>query len=300
MEPGLQTHIEHKIITIRDVQVMLDSDLAVLYQTETKFINRAVKRNPNRFPEGFVFELTNEEYQNLKFQSGTSSSTHGGRRTNPIAFTEQGVAMLSAVLQTDIAISVSIQIMKAFMLMRKFILQNATVFKRLDQLELKQLQTDQKIEKVFQALESGQPKPDKGIFFDGQIFDAYAFIADLIKTANEEIILIDNFIDETVLTFLSKRKDSVNAIIFTKNISKQLQLDLEKHNAQYKPITIKTFAQSHDRFLLIDRKTLYHIGASLKDLGKKWFAFSRMDSMVEMISMNLKSAITQKSPYSTP
>lgn len=257
---------------------MLDSDLAKLYQTETKFINRAVKRNPQRFPEAFMWQLTEKEWTNLKYQIGTSSE-HGGRRTAPYVFTEQGVAMLSSVLNTERAISASIQIMQAFVAMRKFLLNNASIFQRLDQIELKQMKTDEKIEKIFNALEAGKPKPDKGIFFEGQIFDAYVFVADIIKKAKTDIILIDNYVDETVLTLLAKRKKNLNATIYTKQISKQLKFDLDKHNSQYPHITIRTFPNSHDRFLIIDQKELYHLGASLKDLGKKWFAFSKMDTL---------------------
>ncbi|MEO7314402.1 MAG: ORF6N domain-containing protein, partial [Ginsengibacter sp.] len=178
-------------------------------------------------------------------------------------------------------------IMRAFVSMRKFLTQNASVFQRIDHLELKQLQTDEKLNQVFKALEAGQPQPDKGIFFDGQIFDAYSFVAGLVKMANIEIVLIDNYVDETVLTLLGKRKLKVAATIYTKSISKSLQLDVEKHNAQYPSITVKTFTQSHDRFLVIDQKELYHLGASLKDLGKKWFAFSKMDSFTAQVLDNL-------------
>jgi hypothetical protein len=209
----------------------------------------------------------------------------------PYVFTEQGVAMLSTVLRSEIAIQVSIQIMQAFVYMRKFLLQNASVFQRLDQLELKQVQTNDKIERIFKALEAGQPEPDKGIFFDGEIFDAYSFVSDLIKKAKQEIILIDNYPDDSVLTLLSKRTKDVKATMYTKVISKAFQLDLEKHHAQYPEIQILQFSQSHDRFLLIDRKDLYHFGASLKDLGKKWFAFSKMDSFVEVVIKQLQLEI---------
>lgn len=178
--------------------------------------------------------------------------------------------------------------MQAFVNMRKFLLQNASVFQRLGQLELKQLQTDEKIERVFKALEAGQLQPDKGIFFDGQIFDAYSFVADLTKKAENHIIVIDNYVDESVLTLLGKRKEKVTVTVYTREINKTLQLDLQRHNSQYPPIAVKTFAQSHDRFLLIDKKELYHIGASLKDLGKKWFAFSRMDSLTGQVLKQLK------------
>jgi hypothetical protein len=203
--------------------------------------------------------------------------------------------MLSAVLQSEVAILVSVQIMQAFVNMRKFLMQNASVFQRLDQLEIKMLKADEKFDMVFKALEAGQIKANKGIFFNGQIFDAYAFVADLIKSAENEIVLIDNYIDESVLTLLSKRKTDIACTVYTKTISKQLQLDMEKHNAQYPHILIKPFNHNHDRFLILDQKELYHFGASLKDLGKRpvvsavepWFAFSKMDGMAEIIISNL-------------
>jgi hypothetical protein len=268
--------IQNKIISVRGVQVMLDSDLAILYQTETKFINRAVKRNLLRFPEAFMFQLSESEWTNLKFQFGTSSE-HGGRRSIPFAFTEQGVAMLSAVLNTERAITISIQIMQAFVAMRNFLHNNASVFQRLDQVELKQLKTDEKLEQIFKALEAGKPEPNQGIFFDGQIFDAYAFMSGIIKKAKKEIILIDNYIDESTLTHLSKKDNLVKVILYTKTISQQLTLDVKKANEQYSGFEIQSFAKSHDRFLVIDGNTVYHIGASLKDLGKKWFAFTKME-----------------------
>ena len=279
--------IQSRIYTVRGIQTMLDSDLALLYGTETKFINRAIKRNPSRFPDSFVFQLSEGEWNHLKFQLGTSNS-HGGRRTLPFVFTEQGVAMLSSVLNTETAIQASVQIMQAFVSMRTFLIDNASVFQRLDHIETRQLQTDEKIEHIFQALESGQPKPDKGIFFDGQMFDAYVFVAERIKSATRDIILIDTYIDESVLMLLSKRNPKVKATIYTKTISKQLQLDLKKHNTQYPPITITQLTQSHDRFLIIDQTELYHIGASLKDLGNKWFAFSKMDHLTEVVLSRLK------------
>ncbi|MCH8485765.1 MAG: ORF6N domain-containing protein [Candidatus Cyclonatronum sp.] len=282
-------NIEDGIFTVRGIQVMLDSDLAVLYQTETKVINRAVKRNPLRFPEAFMFQLTEKEWTDLKFQFGTSSE-HGGRRTLPYVFTEQGVAMLSAVLNTERAISASVQIMQAFVAMRKFLLNNASVFQRLDQVELKQLKTDVKLEQIFKALEAGKIKPSQGIFFDGQIFDAYVFASDLIKKAKNELILIDNYIDETTITHLAKKAKKVKVLLYTKTTSKQLLLDIKKANEQYdNSFELKELKNSHDRFLILDGKELYHIGASLKDLGKKWFAFSKMeDSMLHLILEQLK------------
>lgn len=281
--------IENRIFTIRGLQVMVDRDLAELYQTETKFINRAVKRNPQRFPEEFMWQLSEKEWTNLKYQFGTSSE-HGGRRTLPYVFTEQGVTMLSAVLNTEVAIQVSIQIIQAFVAMRKFLLNNASVFQRLDQVELKQLKTDEKLEQIFKALESGKPEPSQGIFFDGQIFDAYAFFSSIIKKAKQEIILIDNYIDESTLTHLAKKEKHVKVYLYTKTISKQLTLDTQKANEQYGGFEIQSFSKSHDRFLIIDGSTVYHIGASLKDLGKKWFAFTQMDKdTVETILKAIKN-----------
>jgi len=280
--------IEGKIFTVRDVQAILDKDLAHFYEVKPIRLREQVKRNPKRFPSDFVFQLTEDEVDSLVSQNAIPSKQSLGGYL-PYVFTEQGVAAVSGVLKSDKAAEVSIAIVRAFVAMRKFLINNASVFQRLDRLELKQLQSDEKFERIFKALEAGQPKLDKGLFFDGQVFDAYAFVADLIKKAKNEIILIDNYIDESVLTLLSKRQKDVSAILYTRSISKTLQLDLEKHHAQYPEIQVKTFAQSHDRFLLIDQSDLYHIGASLKDLGKKWFAFSRMDSMTALLLSQLKN-----------
>ncbi len=221
-----------------------------------------------------MFRLSDKEWGNLKSQNATSS--WGGRRKLPNVFTEQGVSTLSGVLHSKIAIQVNIAIMRAFVGMRKFLMANVNIFQRLDKLELKQFETDNKVGQIINALENNTLKPKQGIFYNGQIFDAYKFVAELIKGAKKSITLIDNYIDETVLTLFSKNQ-KVNVEIYTKNISKQLKLDLDKYNAQYKPIRIKKFNQAHDRFLIIDNKEIYHFGASLKDLGKKWFAFSRFD-----------------------
>ena len=296
-----EKYIKNLIYTIRGKQVMLDNDLAELFQVETKYLNRAVKRNIQRFPDSFRFQLTSEEYdflisqiviskenvlnsqnktiknnQILRFQNGTSSSKHGGRRYIPYVFTEQGVSMLSAVLHSEKAIQVSIQIMNTFVGMRKFLLENATIFQKFIQIEQKLIKHDEDFEKIFKAIEAKEIKPKQGIFFEGQIFDAYLFISTLIKNAKQSITLIDNYIDETVLTLFSKNQ-KVKVTIYSKNITKQIKLDLEKYNSQYNSITIKKFNSSHDRFLIIDDKQIYHFGASLKDLGKKWFAFSKFD-----------------------
>ncbi|WP_207386021.1 ORF6N domain-containing protein [Legionella gresilensis] len=272
--------IQHKIYHIRGVAVMLDSDLAQLYDVETKVFNQAVKRNEERFPEAFRFQLTLEELNSLRSQIVTSN-TRGGRRYLPYAFTEQGVAMLSAVLRSPTAIQISIQIINAFVEMRKLVLSNDILYQKINNLEKKQIsyevKTDERFEKIFSALEDNQPEHKQGIFYDGQIFDAYVFISQLIKKAKKEIILIDNYIDESVLTHLSKANLDVKITILTKNISNRLKLDVDKYNQQYRNITLKSLESAHDRFLIID-KAIYHIGASIKDLGKKWFAFSKLDS----------------------
>ena len=272
-----QMEIKNLIYTIRGKQVMLDSDLASLYQVETKNLNKAVKRNIERFPASFCFQLTEKEVENLRFQFGTSSLNYGGRRYLPYAFTEQGVAMASAILRSDIAVRMSVQIMEAFVEMRRMLISNASLFHRLDNIELRQLEADQKFEEIFKALESDKLHSEKGIFYNGQVFDAYAFVSDIIRSAGSSIILLDNYVDDTVLTLLGKRNDNVTATILTKSISNQLRLDLQRYNSQYPAIDIEIFSDAHDRFLIIDNTELYHIGASLKDLGKKWFAFSRMD-----------------------
>ncbi len=277
-KPTISTmEIRNLIYSINGKQVMLDSNLASLYQVETKNLNKAVKRNIERFPASFCFQLNEEEAEILRFQIGTSTLSYGGRRYLPYVFTEQGVAMASAILRSHIAVKVSVEIMEAFVEMRRILISNASLFHRLDKIELKQLEADQKFEEIFKALESDKLHSEKGIFYNGQVFDAYAFVSDIIRTAKNSIILLDNYVDDTVLTLLGKRSDDVTATIYTKNISNQLRLDVQRYNSQYPRIEIEIFSDAHDRFLIIDDTELYHIGASLKDLGKKWFAFSRMD-----------------------
>ena len=277
-------HIENLILDIRGQQVMLDRDLANLYGVDTKVLNQAVKRNIERFPVRFRFQLSDLERDKLVTNCDRLQMLKHSN-VNPFVFTEQGVAMLSTVLRSKTAINVSIQIMDAFTAMRQFIASNAQIFQRLDVMEQNQLaivahqtETDHKLEEVFRRLDSGNVQPHQGIFYDGQIFDAYTFINDRIREATTRIILIDNYIDDSVLTILSKRADKVAATIYTKKPSTQLQLDIQKHNAQYPPISVIEFDRSHDRFLCID-ETVYHLGASIKDLGKKWFAFNRMEML---------------------
>ncbi|HAT1712486.1 TPA: ORF6N domain-containing protein [Legionella pneumophila] len=275
-----KTTVREKIYHVRNVQVMLDSELAEIYGVDTRSFNQAVKRNLDRFPEVFRFQLTQAEFDNLRSQS-VISSLHGGRRYLPYVFTEQGVAMLSAVLRSKTAIEVSIQIMQAFVEMRNFFATHSDLVMKIQQVEQKQIlheaKTQEKFEALFSALEEKPIVPNQGVFYDGQIFDAYVFVSKLIRMAKKSIILLDNYIDETVLDHLSKSASQVKVYILTKTISKHLKLDIEKYNAQYKKIEVFQFDLSHDRFLIIDESEIYHIGASLKDLAKKWFAFSKLE-----------------------
>jgi hypothetical protein len=270
-----QQDIENLIYVIRDRQVMFDRDLAKLYQVETGQLNRQVKRNIERFPSDFMFQLTREELEILKCQNGIAS--WGGDRHLPYAFTENGVAMLSSVLRSGTAIEVNIQIMRAFTAMRHLLANSAQLFQRLSNIEYHQIEMDQRIDKVFERLDTNT-QPQQGIFFDGQVFDAYQFVSDLVRKAKKSIVLVDNYVDDTVLTWLDKRADGVSASIYTQHISHQLQLDLARHNSQYATIEVQNFNKAHDRFLLVDDE-VYHIGASIKDLGKKWFAFTLMRDM---------------------
>src|SRR3989344_5279159 len=273
---NLKNEIKNKIYTIRGVQVMFDRDLAKLYAIETRVLKQAVNRNKNRFPPDFMFILTEKEVDVMVSQNVIPSKKHLGGAL-PYAFTEQGVANLSSVLNSDKAIEVNIQIMRAFVAMRKFISLNSQLFQRMDVIEKKQIESDKKIDPIFDIIQSKEIKPEKGIFFDGQIFDAYKFFSDIVRNADNSIVLIDNFIDDSVLTLFKKRKENVKVTIFTKEISKQLLLDLKKYNSQYPLIEVKEFKQSHDRFIIKDNREVYHFGASLKDLGKKWFGFSKFD-----------------------
>jgi len=269
------------IHTLRAEQVMLDRDLATLYQVETRALKQAVKRNIRRFPDDFMFVLEESEVDMLVSQSVIpTKGVLGGAM--PFAFTEQGVAALSSVLTSERAIEVNIAIMRAFVSMRRLLASSTPLLDRLETLEKRQMaqeiRTDDRFEQLFTALETANVQPVQGIFFDGQVFDAYVFVNDLLRRAQRSIVLIDNFIDDSVLLQLAKRSQGVSATVLTKKIGPQLEQDLKKHNSQYPSIRVDAFPHSHDRFLILDDETVCHIGASLKDLGKKWFAFSRMDT----------------------
>jgi len=289
----INENIGYKIYTIREVQVMLDSDLAKLYKIKAIRLREQVKRNITRFPNEFMFQLNFAEIDFMVSQNAIPSKRHLGG-TSPYVFTEQGVAMLSGVLKTKTAVNISIQIINAFVSMRRFISKNTEIFIRLDSVERKQLEyqisTDNNFKKVFDAIESKDIIKKQGIFYDGQVFDAHRFISNIIRNAKKSIILIDNYIDDSVLTLFTKVNKNVRVTIYTENITNQLKLDIDKSNLQYSsnPIDIKKFKKSHDRFLIVDNKEIYHFGASIKDLGKKWFGFAKLEKDNLKILDNLK------------
>ena len=270
-----ENNIKDKIHTIRKLQVMLDRDLAELYGVETKVFNQAVKRNIKRFPPNYRFQLNENEKNKLVTNCDWLNSLKHSSSL-PYVFTEQGVSMLSAILKSDKAIDISIKIIDSFVSMRKLISQNIPMFERFERIEQRLTIHDENFDKLFEALEDKTLKTKQGILYNGEIFDAYVFINNLLKIATNEIILIDNYVDETVFTLFSKYPN-IKIKIYTSNITKQLKLDFEKYQTQYKNIELFEFKNSHDRFLIIDKKEVYHLGASLKDLGKKWFAFSKFE-----------------------
>lgn len=271
--------IKDLIYTIRGKQVMLDSDVASLYHYKTKSLNLAVKRNIDRFPEEFCFQLTEKEFESLRFQIETLKIQNGRgqhRKYLPYVFTEQGIAMLAGILRSDIAVKVSINIIKAFIEMRKFLLMNGQVFERLTKIEYQLLEHDKKIDEVFNQLDMKE-KIKQRIFFDGQIWDSYNLIVNIIKRADSKIVIIDNYIDDSILEMLSKKKKGVEVVILTSNNSNIIKLDVQKFNKEYPTLKIAKTDKFHDRFIVIDGKELYHCGASVKDLGKKCFAISKID-----------------------
>lgn len=278
-----RTSIEERIFSIRGKQVMIDRDLAMLYGVETKRLNEQVKRNIERFPEDFMFQLTYEECS--RSQIATLNIKQGQNiKYLPYAFTENGIAMLSSVLRSETAIAVNIRIMRTFTKIRKSVCQNSDLQNRVELIEYNQadmrrllIETTNKVDAVFDSMKGGPSLPVQGIFFDGQVYDAYVFVAGLVRKATRKIVLIDNYIDDTVLTLMDKRAAGVETVIYTGKVSRQLQLDIDKHNAQYPPITVRTFSKAHDRFLIIDDE-VYLVGASIKDLGKKWFGFTLMEN----------------------
>ena len=283
---SVQPDIKNLIYVVRNQQVMIDSDLALLYQVETGNLNKAMKRNQKRFPEDFCFQLTKQEYENLKFQSGSSSlngNGYGGRRYMPYVYTEQGISMLASVLRSEIAIDASIRIMRTFVEMRRFIANNALLFERISNVELKQLeyqkQTDEKLDQIFEYISEHEESSQK-IFFDGQIYDAFGLLVSLIQKAEKNITLIDGYVDVDTLNLLCKKNDKVSVTIYTHEKTKLSGADVNKFNAQYPVLVVKYTKVFHDRFLILDDKIAYHIGASLKDAGKKCFGINLIQDEV--------------------
>ena len=299
-------NIKNLIYMVRGKQVMLDRDLAKLYHCKngTKTINQAVKRNIERFPERFMFQMSEDEYENLWSQIGTTLDNENQkyrRKENlPYVFTEQGVAMLSTVIRTNIAVAMSIKIMDAFVEMRKFLINNQFVIERINNIELKQIEYknetnkilkehEKKFEIMFKEFEKNSSKEfNQKIFFDGQIWDSYNLIVNIIKRAQNQILIIDNYIDDSILEMLSKKKKGVEAVILTSNNSNILKLDVQKFNKEYPTLKIARTDKFHDRFIVIDNKELYHCGASLKDLGKKCFGINRIEDVDYIEKLNDK------------
>ena len=279
--------IQSMIYTFRGRQVMIDRDLAYLYNVETKALNQAVKRNISRFPESFRFQISDDEKDELvtncdRFKTLKHSSL------NPYAYTEQGIAMLSAVLRSDVAVEVSVKIMNSFVEMRKFLLSNREMFARLDRVELKQLETNKKLEEVFDYIATTKEVKQK-IFFNGQIYDAFSLMVELVEKAGTELILIDNYVDINTLNILSKKKDGVNVLIVTSGKGNLTEKDIAKFNSQYPKLKVKINEDFHDGFIIIDRKEVYHIGASIKDAGKKSFGITKLE--VEELTKSLLAKV---------
>ena len=283
------SNIRNLVYMIRGQQVMLDSDLAYLYKVETGALNRAMKRNAERFPDDFCFQLTKSEYENLKCQIGISSgSTHGGRRKLPYVFTEHGISMLASILHSEVAVQTSIKIMRAFSEMRRFIANNAMLFEKISSIELKQLEyqksTDERFDRVFQYIDD-HAETEQKIFFDGQIYDAFSLLISLVRKAEKEIILVDGYVDINTLNILSKKNKDVKVICYTHESTPLSAKDIAVFNAQYPSLSVMSTQVFHDRFLIIDGAAAYHIGASLKDAGKKCFGISRLEDPIMVRSL---------------
>ena len=272
-----ELNIENMIYEIRGKQVMLDSDLAKLYQCKngTKSINLAVNRNVKKFPNDFYFQLTNNETENLRFHFETSNSTtnYGGKRYNPYAFTEQGVAMLATILHTPVAAEVSVNIMRTFVKMRKIISSNLIEQKYINELVIKDNERINLLEESFSKLE--EKEKINHIFYEGQIYDAYSLLIDIFKEAKKEIIIIDNYADKSILDMITNL--NVEVTIVTRKFNLLKEIDIKKYNRQYHNLKVIYSDKFHDRFVILDKKVLYHSGASFKDLGNKCFAINKIE-----------------------
>ena len=297
--------LKNKIHTIRGVQVMLDFDLAAIYGYSTKAFNQQVKNNIERFDEDFRFQLTDEEVkecsrskiltlnddatENKSSKNLTSSTKRGSNmKYKPYAFTEQGIYMLMTVLKGELAVAQSKTLIRLFKDIKHFVQNNAFMFNEIISVKQHLLQHDERIDELFSLMDKYNIEEKQGIFFQGQVFDAYAKFESFLTQAEKEIMLIDNYVDLSVLERLAKKKNGVVVTIYTTPKTILTAQDIQKFNAQYPTLTVKSTTRMHDRFLIIDQKVLYHIGASLKDMGKKCFAFDIMDSaMIPYILQNV-------------
>jgi len=290
-----QMNIKDMILTVRGTQVLLDSDVAILYGYETKNINLTVRRNKERFPESFRFQLTREEFediQSMRLQNATASKRN--LRYLPHVFTELGISMLSGLLKSDIAVQVSIGIMQAFVEMRRFISTYGKAFEFISTVEYRLIEHDKKFDEVFDLIQKPQ-KISQGIFHKGQIYDAFKLIMEIIRSAEKSIIIIiDNYADDSVLDMLADKKPKVAVTIVTGKPSYISALTLSKFTAQYPDLKVLKSDDFHDRFIIIDESKLYHIGASLKDAGKKCFAISLLDS--DDVLKSIRNSIPKKNP----
>ena len=295
-------NIKSLIYTIRGKQVMLDGDVARLYEYETKRVNEKVRRNIKRFPEDFCFQITEKEFESLRLQIATlkerdnkssrsqfATLNKAGRGQNlkylPYVFTEQGISMLSPLLNSEIAIQVSINIMRAFVEMRKFMMSNASMLERLTKVEYKLLEHDENFNKLFNELQKADNFKQK-IFFEGQIYDSYSLIINIIRKAKQKIVIIDNYAYDSILEMLAKKNKNVEVIILTSEKSNISKLDIKKFNKEYPILKVARSNKFHDRFIIIDNKELYHCGASIKDLGNKCFAISKIEDRGVISNIN--------------
>lgn len=272
--------IKKIIYTIRGKQVMLDSDVARLFKYETKDLNRNVRNNIERFPEYYCFQITEEEYKVLRCKNFTLNKNGRGqhRKYLPYVFTEYGITMLAGLLKSEVAVNISIKIVNTFIEMRKFISSNGHILERLTNAEYKLLEHDKKFNQVFNQLQN-EKIIKQNIFFEGQIYDAYTLIIDIIKNANKKITIIDNYIDDSILKMLTKKNKNIEVVILTSNKSNIQNIDVQKFNKEYPTLKVLKTNKFHDRFIIIDNKELYHCGASIKDLGKKCFAINKIEDI---------------------
>ena len=279
-------NIEKITHTVRDAQVVLDSDVAALYGMTASELNRAASRAKDRFPEDFRFQLTRAEYDALMESLGTSTPATLSRKSLPFAYTESGISMLSGILKSPVAVQTSVQIMRSFVRARRFVTENAELLKRVGALELKQLEyekaNDAKIAKLLDHLEESEcPKKRQKIFFEGEIYDAYSFLIEMIKSAKKNITLVDGYVNINTLDILKNKQPGVYVTILTLPSSKLSKSEINKFNLEYPLLKVYKTTSFHDRFLIFDDKKLYHIGASLKDAGEKTFAVSQLEEAHE-------------------